>query len=163
MKNINFTLILLATFLTGCGGADGDSASQPGSTIQIAPSARTHTYSGSVIQYDASSPPQIVTFIEDFVTITVLGPNNAPQRNADVRFYHLGPGTMADINKVLQNEPYITQTDDFGNVYMHIYTPTYDKVGSTSTDFEAISGSAYQKMTVTMTCTDSNTGTPACD
>lgn len=158
IKN-RYGLIFIAAIAAGCGGTQGEGVAQPNSTIQIAPSAIGHPYFGNDI-----AAINTAGGFEDFVTVTVFNESGSPLRRTQVRLYHLGAGTMANINRVLQTEPYIVNTDDFGNVYLYIYTPAFDTVGALATDFEAFSGSAYQKMTVTMTCTDVNTATTlVCD
>lgn len=157
MKNNLYAVALLALALAGCGSDKGEGVAQPRATIQIAPSGAGHAYRGDQIVYDGLG--NIITAAENFVTVTVSNEFGTPLKNAQVRLYHQGGVGIADITRSLQPEPYITNTDDFGNVYAYIYTPTYDNVGETATDFEAFSGSAYNNMTVTMSCTDTDTTT----
>ena len=91
-----------------------------------------------------------------------------PIRGAKVEIFNAGANTIIASNSVgavgsLQAEPYVATTDDFGNVYLYILVPGTDTVGSVVYDFGAFSGAAFTKMTVTVSCTDSNTATPACD
>lgn len=159
MRTHRYGAVFLAIFLAACGSDKGGGVAQPNSTIQINPSAIGHSYSGDVIQRDPGTG-RIITAFEDPVTVTILNENGNPLKNTQVRMFHLGDFTLATYpDKVLQTEPYITNTDDFGNVSFYLYTPTFDTVGDTETDFEVFSGSAYANMTVTLTCTDINTAT----
>lgn len=154
MKKNLCAAILIAGLLAGCGSSEGEGVAQPNSTIQIAPAAVDRTYSGNNIALINAAGG-----FEDFVTVTVLNASGNPLRDTEVRMFHLGPGSMANTSRVLQNEPYVVRTDDFGNISLFIYTPAVDTVDEFATDFSAFSGSAFQRMTVTLTCIDTDTTT----
>lgn len=81
-------------------------------------------------------------------------------RGAQVRLYAWsGVITTDPLGNNVQPYPYVTNTDDFGNINFYVYTPLIYNVGTTATDFEAFSGSAYNTIEISMTCTDINTAT----
>lgn len=154
MRTHRYGAMFLAVFLAACGSDKGEGVAQPNSTIQINPPGKEYTYTGS----DSG-------FAETALTVTVLNENGNPLKNAEVRMFHFGDYTLATYpDRVLQTEPYIAKTDDFGNISLYIYTPLFKNIGSTEEDFEVFSGSAYNNIMITMTCTDINTTTTTvCD
>lgn len=154
MRTNRWAVVLaIALLVAGCGGSDeGGGAAQHNSSIIISPSGIDHTYDGT----DAG-------YFTDPLTVTVVSEAGNPLRGAEVRMYSWS-GTILDLNGVVQPYPYVAKTDDFGNISFYVYTPLIYNVGTTNTDFEAFSGSAYNTIDITMTCTDINTSTTnVCD
>ena len=146
---------VISGLMAGCGGSDsGGGVAQHNSSIVISPSGIEHTYRGDQAGY----------FL-DPLTVTVVNEGGAPMRGAEVRLYAWSGVITTDPAGVnIQPYPYVTRTDDFGNVSFYVRTPLIYNVGTTITDFEAFSGSAYNTIDITMTCTDINTTTTTtCD
>ena len=159
--------LLLTIFIAGCGSDKGEGVAPSGSTIVIFPSAINFSYTGSFLTTNGISVPFFIG--QSFVTVTVFSASGNPVKGASVTIFNAGSGTILNSDRVgtvgsLQAEPYVATTDDFGNAYVYILVPGTDAVSAASYDFGAFSGSAFTKMTVTVTCTDSNTATATvCD
>lgn len=148
--------LLAAALVASCGSDNGGGVGPTGSAIQIVPSSVAfNSYRGNAI------PP---TQGPERVVVTVLNSLGNPVRNAIVSLYNAGNGTIRSSDRLgtyldFQADPYVTTTDDFGNVYIYIYAPTHDFIGTRTYDFEAYSGAAYATMPISVTCDDTNTAT----
>lgn len=165
MTKYQFGLIFLAALVSGCGNSDGGGVAPPDSSIQILPTSTDYTYTGPSV---ATSP----ILGPNFVTVIVNNSSGNPVRGATVTMMHgdnindvrASDRTGGFGNFQLPGNPYVATTDDFGSVYVYLYTPKQGLVGAYTSSFEAFSGSGYQKFDVNMTCIDINTATtPQCD
>jgi hypothetical protein len=157
-----YAVILCATALiAGCGGDKGSDVGPTASTIQILPTAT------DFLPYRGTAIPALVG--PKFVTVTVFNSFGSPIRGASVVLFNAGTNTMVSSDKTgsfgsPQNDPYVANTDDFGNIYLYIFAPGHNFVGTRTYDFEAFSGSQRGQMPVSVTCEDTNTATTdVCD
>lgn len=162
-----YAAVFIAALVAGCGSDEGEGGAGPNSTIQINPPSIDWTYTGSSFSGLATNETYLLE--PKFVTVRVLNGSGAPVRGASVLMQHGGANTMQASDRngsflAFQPDPYVATTDDFGNVYVWIRTPASRAVGAAVLGFSASSGSAYQTIDVTMTCTDVNTtSTTLCD
>ncbi len=167
MKRINCAALLLAIFVASCGSDKGEGAAPTGSTITIFPSGVSFSYTGAFLTSNGITVPFFIG--SSFVTVTVFNASGNPIKGASVNIFNAGSGTILNSDRIgtigsQQAEPYVTTTDDFGNAYVYILVPGSNAIGAVTYDFRAFSGSAFTPMTVTVTCTDSNTvSTAVCD
>ena len=143
-----------ALLVAGCGSDEGKGGAQHGSSIIISPSGIDHTYRGD----------DVGAFL-DPVTVTVVNEAGNPLRGTDVEI-HAWSGLISTdpLFSDVQPYPYNAKTDDFGNVHFYVYTALIPNIGTTNTPLQAFSGSAYNTIDITMTCTDINTSTTTvCD
>lgn len=169
MKLAQYVVILVtAALVAGCGSDKGDGVAPSGSTIQILPTEINYQpYLGTQV-----TPAPTITLGPDFVTVTVLNSSGHPVRGASVIMFHRdgdSTNSIVSSNKngdflALQPEPYVGETDDFGSVYLYLFTTPSNVAGESAAVFEAFTGNAFTEMTVTMTCLDENTATEnVCD
>ena len=143
-----------ALLVAGCGSDEGKGGAQHGASIIISPSGIDNTYDGT----------DVGAFL-DPVTVTVVNEAGNPLRDTDVEIHAWsGVITTDALGNNVQPYPYNAKTDDFGNVHFYVYTPLIYNIGTTNTALQAFSGSAYNTIDITMTCTDINTSTTTvCD
>ena len=162
MRTIRWAVLLATVSVAGCGGGDdGGDVAPVNSTIETDPVSWTYE------PYNGNDIPLVLG--PKFVAVTVRNENGGPVRGTKVTMFHSGDFSImnsdADGNyRDFQLEPYVATTDDFGHVYVYLWTSPSNIVGSSRNDFEAYSGSAYEVMSISMTCNDVNTTTTeVCD
>lgn len=162
-----YAAVFIAALTAGCGSDEGEGGAGSNSTIQINPPSIDWTYTGS--SFTGLAANQTYLLDPSFVTVKVLNSSGVPVRGASVLMQHDGDNTMQASDRngsflAFQPDPYVATTDDFGNVYVWIRTPASRAVGASVVGFSAFSGSAYQTIDITMTCTDvTTTSATLCD
>lgn len=161
MKNVRYSLMCVFLVLVGCGGggSGGNGQAQPGSTITITPSSVTWNAKGN-------SGAQLLT---QPYTITVLK-GTAPMQDTTVQvFLDLSSGSstapimfLLDSSGVVQTSPFQAKTNILGATNVSVVFPVGGGADYKGT-LQAFSGAASANSTITITCTDTNAGTPACD
>ena len=143
----------LATLAFGCGNDTGKDQAQPGSLVTISP---------ATVDWDADVLFGPATQLQHYV-INFAGPGGGPQRNTQVQvFLDLSTGTttipilaLFDAGGTAQTSPFVTSTDDFGNIAVAVQFPVGAGTAFKAT-LQAFSGGSFGNSTLTVTCSDAN-------
>lgn len=143
----------LAALAFGCGNDSGKDQAQPGSSVTISP---------ATVDWDADVLFGPAAQLQHYV-INIAGPGGGPQRNTQVQvFLDLSTGTttipilvLLDGGGTAQTSPFVTSTDDFGNIAVAVQFPVGAGTAFEAT-VQAFSGGSFGSARITVTCSDAD-------
>lgn len=143
-------IFVLTLVVSGCGSDTGEGGAPAGGSIVFSPTSISVNMSGDSTAVNTTSP----------LLVTVLNSAGNPVQGAKVDLFF--DGVLLDEALSTQAQPYKVTTDDHGNIRFFILYPIGGGLDYLVTA-QAFSGGAYNNMELTVTCTDTDDTTDACD